>query len=156
MYELGLIGALASAVMAGVFFAFSSFVMKALGNIDRAEGIRAMQRINIDVFSLSFMLMFFGLPLVALLIGVHAVLNWQANESIYYLMASVIYLAGSFGVTVAGNVPLNNRLATVNPESGDANSIWEHYLISWTLWNHLRTFACVLTSVALVCASVVK
>lgn len=61
--------AIAAVVMAGVFFAFSSFVMTALGNIAPAEGIKAMQRINIDVFCWSFSLLFFGIPLASLGLG---------------------------------------------------------------------------------------
>ena len=62
--------ALASALMGGIFFAFSSFVMPALGRIPPAEGIRAMQRINIDVFHWSFVVAFFGTPAACLALAV--------------------------------------------------------------------------------------
>jgi uncharacterized membrane protein len=44
-------------------------------------------------------------------------------------------------VTVLFNVPLNNRLATVKPESAEGKAIWTHYLSVWTAWNHVRTVA---------------
>ena len=40
---------LGSAVIGGVFFAFSSFVMKALSRAPSNEGIAAMQSINVVV-----------------------------------------------------------------------------------------------------------
>lgn len=148
--------AVASAVMAGVFFAFSSFVMTALGNIKPAEGIRAMQRINIDVFCWSFSLLFFGIPLASLGLGVFAVWQWSQPDSVYYLMGSIVYLAGSFFVTVAGNVPLNNALGRVDPDSHNAIDEWRAYLVCWTRWNHVRAAACLTACVVIVGASYAK
>jgi uncharacterized membrane protein len=44
-------------------------------------------------------------------------------------------------VTLLFNVPLNNRLAAVKPESAEGKVIWTHYLSVWTAWNHVRTAA---------------
>ena len=44
-------------------------------------------------------------------------------------------------MTVAFNVPLNNRLASAEPDSPAAEALWAHYLSRWTLWNHVRTVA---------------
>ncbi len=43
--------ALGSALVAGVFFAFSTFVMKALGRLQPEQGIAAMQSINVTVLN---------------------------------------------------------------------------------------------------------
>lgn len=142
MLELSLGIAVASAVMAGVFFAFSSFIMTALSNIAPAEGIRAMQRINIDVFCWSFSLLFFGIPLASVGLGIYAVLHFSQPESLYYLIGSIVYLAGSFFVTAVGNVPLNNSLARLDPDAHNAIEQWRGYLVSWTRCNHVRTLAC--------------
>ena len=147
MVGLSLGTAVAAAVMGGVFFAFSSFVMTALGNINPAEGIRAMQRINIDVFCWSFVSLFFGLPLASLGLGIYAVWQWSVPNSVYYLVGSVVYLAGCFLVTAAGNVPLNNVLARVDPDADNAIDEWRRYLVTWTRWNHIRTAACLVACV---------
>jgi len=148
--------AIASAVMAGVFFAFSSFIMTALGNIKPAEGIRAMQRINIDVFCWSFSLLFFGIPLASLGLAVFAVWQWSQPNSLYYLMGSIVYLAGSFVVTIAGNVPLNNALARLDPEAHNAIDEWRTYLAYWTRWNHIRAVACLIACIVIIGTSYVK
>lgn len=148
--------AIASAVMAGVFFAFSSFIMTALGNIKPAEGIRAMQRINIDVFCWSFSLLFFGIPLASLGLAVFAVWQWSQANSFYYLIGSIVYLAGSFFVTIAGNVPLNNALARIDPDAHNAIDEWRRYLVDWTRWNHIRAVACLISCVVIIATSYVK
>lgn len=141
MFELSMATAAACAVMAGVFFAFSAFIMTALGNIPPSEGIRAMQRINIDVFCWPFFFLFFGLPLVSLGLGIYAIVQWSLPESIYYLAASTVYICGSFLVTVICNIPLNDALARVDANTESAVEAWQNYLIYWTKWNHVRAFA---------------
>lgn len=144
--------AIASAVMGGVFFTFSTFVMAALGNLKPAEGIRAMQRINIDVFCWPFSILFFGLPVALSVLGIYSVMHsTQANTGLL-LAACGIYLIGSFLLTVFGNVPLNNKLARTDSEAEESVGQWNHYLIYWTRWNHLRTVACVATSILLLLA----
>jgi len=142
MNELSLITAVASVIMAGIFFTFSSFVMTALGNLQACDGIRAMQRINIDVFNWSFAFLFFGIPLAAVVLGIYAVINWSESEAPYYLVGSIVYLFGSLVVTGLRNVPLNDMLARIDPDEDNAVKEWRRYLISWKRWNHVRTGAC--------------
>ena len=44
-------------------------------------------------------------------------------------------------VTAVRNVPLNNMLAAVPPESTEATDHWNEYVRRWTAWNHLRVVA---------------
>ena len=60
VFALTLIAALGSGLMAGVFFAFSSFVMTALARLAPAPGIAAMQSINVVVINPLFMAGFLG------------------------------------------------------------------------------------------------
>ncbi len=39
------------------------------------------------------------------------------------------------------NVPLNEALARVEPDSTEGASLWISYLANWTAWNHVRTIA---------------
>ena len=57
------------------------------------------------------------------------------------LTGGILYLVGCIGVTMVGNVPLNERLAKANPDDAEAESLWSFYLARWTLWNHVRTAA---------------
>jgi uncharacterized membrane protein len=132
--------------MAGVFFAFSTFVMNALARLPPAHGIAAMQSINIVVINPLFMTVFMGTALTSVIFAIASLLRWQSPRSAYLLTGSVLYLAGTFLVTIVFNVPLNNALAVVDPTSADAASTWSRYLSGWTAWNHVRTVAAVVAS----------
>ena len=42
-------------------------------------------------------------------------------------------------MTIVFNVPLNNRLASVTPESAEGAAVWTRYLSAWTASNYVRT-----------------
>lgn len=68
------------------------------------------------------------------------------------LVGSLLYLVGTVLVTMARNVPLNNALAAVQPESADVSIRWERYAAAWTAWNHVRTAAALLAAAAFIVA----
>ncbi|MDO8211180.1 DUF1772 domain-containing protein [Conexibacter sp. CPCC 206217] len=136
---LTLATALGCGLMAGVWFAFSAFVMQALERLPTAQGVAAMQSINRTAVLPPLMIALFGVALACLgLIGWSA-LNWSDARAIWVLAAAVVYLIGTVGVTIAGNVPLNDALAPLAPHSEAAAREWAHFLDSWTVWNHVRT-----------------
>ena len=63
-----------------------------------------------------------------------------------------MYLLGSFIVTVALNVPLNDRLAAAKPDAPETVALWATYLSQWTAWNHVRTVASLLATALLTLA----
>jgi uncharacterized membrane protein len=141
LFILTFTAALGCGLIAGVFFAFSTFVMNALARRPSAEGIAAMQSINITVINPWFMTAFLGTAVACLLLVVSSLLKWNQPGAIYLLVGSLLYLVGTFGVTMACNVPLNDALAIAKPESTDGANLWASYLTDWTLWNHVRTVA---------------
>jgi uncharacterized membrane protein len=130
--------AVGAGLVAGVFFAFSTFVMKALAQLPNEQGIAAMQRINVVVMNPMFLSLFVGTALIAGICGVGAVVSWGSHRSYLLLAAAFLYVAGCFGVTVVFNVPRNERLARLQPESDEASAYWQVYLQEWTFWNHVR------------------
>lgn len=143
---LVIIALLGSALIGGVFFAFSSFVMKALAREPSAEGIAAMQSINVAVLNPSFLGAFMGTAAVSLLVAVFAVRGWGEPAAPWYLAGAVAYLAGTFFVTLFGNVPLNDQLAAARATDPAATIVWEHYLDRWTLLNTVRTVAALIAA----------
>jgi uncharacterized membrane protein len=133
--------ALGCGLSAGVFFAFSSFVMPALDRLTPAEGIRAMNSINKLAVTPLFMTAFIGTAIGCAGLGIWAVRSWGERPSMWVLAGGVLYLVGAFGVTVVANVPLNDALAAVDPGAADAASAWNSYVGDWTNWNHVRTVA---------------
>jgi uncharacterized membrane protein len=141
LFTLKLLAALGCGLIPGVFFAFSTFVMKALAQQPPAEGIAAMQSINITVINPWFMTAFIGTGIACLILIVTLLFKWQQPGVAYLLVASLLYLVGSLGVTIAFNVPLNDALAVVKPNSPEGAALWANYLKNWTFWNHMRTIA---------------
>ena len=84
---------------------------------------------------------FFGTAIVCLFIAIDSLFNWHRANTIYLFCGSLLYLFGTLGVTVAFNVPLNNRLAIAKIESAEDIELWTKYLSDWTFWNHVRTVA---------------
>jgi len=144
--------AIGAGLVSGIFFAFSTFVMQALGRLAPREGISAMQAINIAVINPWFFLPFFGTGVLCIATIAVALLTNSTDSFAAVLAGSFLYLFGCLGVTVAGNVPLNDSLAKANPGEAEAESLWTRYLVSWTRWNHLRTAASLAAAVAFVIA----
>jgi len=132
---------LGSALIGGIFFAFSSFVMKALARVPSSEGIAAMQSINVVVLNPSFLGIFMGTAVISLAVAVLAVKGWGTPSAPFFVAGALLYLAGTFLVTAFGNVPLNDRLAAVVATDPASVAVWEHYLDRWTLLNTIRTAA---------------
>lgn len=149
---LTLLAALGSALVAGIFFAFSSFVMTALGRIPAPAGILAMQSINVAVLNPIFFSAFFGTGLVSLALVAAALMEWSLSTSLYLLAASFLYIVGCLLVTIGFNVPLNNRLKSVGAESAEGATVWTEYLSTWTAWNTVRTIASLAASVLFILA----
>ncbi|MDN5936093.1 MAG: DUF1772 domain-containing protein, partial [Nitrosospira sp.] len=126
-------------LMAGLFFAFSNFVMKALAQLRLESGIAAMQFINILVFNPLFMIVFLGAAVICLLLVIYSFVRWQSPGTVYLMAGSSLYLIGNYVVTIAFNGPKNNVLAHVDASEPEAVSTWRNYIIGWTRWNHVRT-----------------
>ena len=138
---VGTTALLGSALVGGIFFAFSSFIMKALARVPPAEGIGAMQSINVVVLNPSFLGAFFGTAVLSLGAGGVALAGWGRPFAAFFLGGALFYLVGTFLVTMVANVPLNDQLAAVSGTDAAARDVWEHYLGRWTMWNHVRTAA---------------
>ena len=128
----------------GVFFAFSSFVMKALARLQPAQGIAAMQSINLVAVGTAL----FGTAAAAVALAVWALVDWNDSFGRYLLAASVVYLVGAIGLTIAYHVPRNEALAAAEPQRSEAARHWARYLTEWTKRNHVRAAAALAAAAA--------
>ena len=152
IFSILLIGTLGSGLMAGLFCSFSTFLLQALSELPPPKGIAAMQSINLVIVKPSFLGVFFGTALAcALTLG----LGWQQLDKgvlVWIAAGGVVYVLGSIMVTIAFNVPLNNRLAAVDPESEEGAQMWQFYLERWIRWNHVRSIASTASTILLLVA----
>ena len=136
--------AISSGLMAGTYFAFSSFIMQSLSALDGVEGMRAMNAINEVILRSLFMPLFFASAVFALVLVGGGLWTWGEPDSLWATAAGSIYVIGMFGVTALFNVPLNNALAKAGGES-NPEQVWAHYCTVWTRWNSIRAVASLMT-----------
>ena len=146
IFALTFAAAIGCGLVGGIFFAFSSFVMAALGRLPTDHGIAAMNSINVTAINPVFMLAFLGTGLGCAALAVGSYFWWDQVSGKLILAASVIYLVGCIGVTKVCNIPLNDALAAVQTGTPEAAALWAQYLDKWTAWNTVRTVAPVVSA----------
>lgn len=146
----GTVTAVIGAAVGGLFYAFSTFVMRGLDRTEPVDAITAMRGINAEAqANVPFLALFVGSAVLALGVGIAAVVRLRSPGAGYVLAGAVLMLL-TLVVTMAFNVPLNNALDRVDPSTmsaADAAWEWHAYRVPWTLWNHVRTVAPLLGSV---------
>ena len=135
--------------MAGFFWSFSVVVMPGLGLSEPTTALAAMQDINLGVRNSLFAVGFFGAALMAAAIAVWSLIA-RRSAGVVHTVAALLYLAGVFGVTVLGNVPMNEALAMVDPSSEGAGAAMADYLRDWTNLNHVRTVSALVATALLI------
>ncbi len=151
-FVLVVLGVLGTGVVAGVFCGFSTFVMRGLAALPPAQGVAAMQAVNVTALQPPFMLVFIGQAALCVAILVVTFVVWPDEGAVELILASALYLVGTFVLTMAANVPRNNALMKLEPASAEAAAYWPVYVREWTLWNHIRAVASAAASVLYVLA----
>ncbi len=146
--------AICSGLMAGVYLAFSGFMMRSLASLEVGQAIAAMNSINVVIVRSSFMPLFFGSTLVLVLLVVAGIWQWGSPGSYRAIVAGTVYVTGMFLITAIYNVPLNNALASSGGNGPAAQDLWQKYLVQWTRWNTARAVACITTFV--VCLTLIS
>lgn len=145
---LGILSVVLSGLVAGLFYAYACSVNIGLGRLSDTEYLSAMQSINKAILNPAFFLSFMGALFV---MPLATWFTYTPNPPIQFhflLSASIIYVAGVFGVTVMGNVPLNDALAIFNIEKASTQELFSQREKFETAWNNLhliRTWAAIVS-----------
>ncbi|MDJ1497354.1 DUF1772 domain-containing protein [Cytophagaceae bacterium DM2B3-1] len=147
-----------TALMAGLFFAYSVSVSLGLQKLSDIEYIKAMQSINREIQNPLFFSCFFG---ALLLLPWACIQQYSLNKStfLFLLAASVVYGIGVFGVTIVANVPLNNQLDAFSLSTASSEQIQKQRSLfegRWNIWNHVRTIASLVAVMAAIGACLVR
>ncbi|WP_426049891.1 DUF1772 domain-containing protein [Chryseobacterium sp. NFX27] len=150
-----LITAVLTALVAGLFYAYSCSVVLGLGKLSDTEYLKSMQSINREILNPVFFMSFMG---AAVLLPVTTFLfRGEQPGFLFLLLASAAYLIGVFGVTVAGNVPLNDMLDKFDISNSTAEAVKqmrESFENRWNLLNNVRTVFSVISIVLVICACI--
>ena len=145
---LTVVTAVGSGLNAGVFFAFSVFVMKALAELPPATGAAAMQSINVEAPTPWFMSALFGTALFSVALAAASLFRLDEPEGVTRLIASALYLV-AIVLTGTYHVPRNNALANLDPDDPATAAHWRTYAREWTSLNHVRTLGPLAAATAL-------
>lgn len=148
---LTLVAAVGAGIASGVFFAFSTFVMTALGRLPDREGLAAMQQINRAAPNPVFLVLWLGTALLCVALGISAVRRLGEPSAAWQLAGATLYLA-MMVLSFSYHIPHNDALGRLEPGAAGSADEWRSYLSSWTALNHVRTVVSGAGSVALVVA----
>ncbi|MFF7354675.1 DUF1772 domain-containing protein [Streptomyces filipinensis] len=151
-FVLVVAGIVGTGLTAGVFCAFSTFVMRGLAALPPAQGVAAMNAINGAAVRPAFMTVFTGSAVLSAMIAVVTFVVWPDDGRLELLLGSALYLVGSFGLTIVANVPRNDRLARLTPGAPETAAYWPAYVREWTFWNHVRAVASAVAALVYVLA----
>lgn len=144
---------LVTALIAGLFYAYSCSVNPGLHRLTDGEYLRSMQNINRailnPVFYASFMGAFFLLPVCTYVVYRH---DGISLSFWFILAAALLYIIGTFGVTIAGNVPLNEMLDKFDTQSATVQEIRAFRTKFEMPWNRLHTIRTIANILSLICA----
>ncbi len=146
--------ALWSAVIGGVFSAFSEFIMAALLKAEPAAGIEAMQHINRTVIRTQFVAGILLIAPASILMALYSLTAFDGAARFALIGAPAIYVPTVFLMTMLGNVPMNNRLDRLDHTQPEAHAYWVRYGRNWTRLNHVRTLGSVATAALYLFAAV--
>ncbi len=133
--------------MAGVYFAFSAFIMRSFDQLGATQATNAMNAINEVILRSWFMALFFGSSLLFAILSAFALFNAELPGRWLLFTTGLIYVIGMFVCTAMFNVPLNNRLAEMPDDESGVSDNWALYFRNWTRWNHLRGVCCLVSLV---------
>jgi len=147
--------ALWSAVIGGVFSAFSEFIMAGLLRAKPAGGIESMQHINRTVIKTQFVAGIILISVFSALFAFYAFAVFDGYGLAILILAPIVYVPSVFVMTVAGNVPMNNKLERLDHTSDEAKVYWIEYCRDWTRLNHVRALGSIITACLYISAAVV-
>ncbi len=136
-----------AALMAGLFFAYSYSVNPGLHRLSDLAYLQTMQSINRAIQNPPFLLCFLG---TAVLFPASAWLHYRAPVRLRFVLliiAAVIYGLGVLGVTIAGNIPLNDSLSTIDLNAAAPAELATHraaFEPDWNRWHTIRMGASIL------------
>mmetsp|Transcript_19048 Transcript_19048/g.26810 ORF Transcript_19048/g.26810 Transcript_19048/m.26810 type:complete len:206 (+) Transcript_19048:210-827(+) len=139
-----------NSMAAGIIFIFSNTVMPSLATLDADVGINIMNKINVVIVNPLFIVAFFGglisaYPTRVMMKNPDA---YSKPARFYALASTLIFFFGEFMVTVTQNVPRNNALLAVDPDSDEGVEYWQNnFLKGWVAWNTARGFFATVSAV---------
>ena len=138
---------LLTGLMAGIFFTWSNAVKPGIGKLSDIEYLRALQSMNRVILNNAFRIIFLGAIIAVALVPVFYFNLYPKNIFWLFVFTLVIYWIGVFGVTVSGNIPLNEILDKTNLESITSEEIKTLRMSIEVKWNNFNLIRCISSAI---------
>ena len=144
---------LLTGLMAGIFFTWSNAVKPCIGKLSDIEYLTALQSMNRVILNNAFKIIFLGSIIAVALVPVFYFNLYPKNIFLLFVFTLVIYWIGVFGVTVSGNIPLNEILDKTNLESitsEEIKTLRKSIEVKWNNFNIIRCISSAITFLILI------
>ena len=142
-------------LVAGLLFAFAVIVMPGIGSLDDGGFIRAFQAIDrvIQNNQLLFLIVWVGSLLALIAAAVLGMWALSGADRLLIIVAALLYLLCVQLPTFTINIPLNNEVQKLDPDSMNETTrkrAREAFEPRWNRWNAIRTASASLASILLI------
>lgn len=146
---------LGSALITGFFWGWGVSAIPGLAKVSDRTYVSSMQSINKAILNPMFLIVFVGSVFLLVLAVIVAFANGDTRRGWWLTAAAVAYTVGVVGLTMVGNVPLNDQLEAFDSTGGtdaDFAAARRDYEGPWNRLHYIRStvgvFAVVFASVA--------
>ena len=137
-------------LMAGIFFTWSNAVKPGIGKLSDIEYLRALQSMNRVILNNAFKIIFLVAIIAVALVPVFYFNLYPRNIFWLFVFTFIIYWIGVFGVTVSGNIPLNEILDKTNLESITSEEIKTLRKSIEVKWNNFNLIRCISSGITFI------
>ena len=141
---------LLTGLMAGIFFTWSNAVKPGIGKLSDIEYLTALQSMNRVILNNAFKIIFLGAIIAVALVPVFYFNLYPRNIFWLFVFTLIIYWIGVFGVTVSGNIPLNEILDKTNLESITSEEIKTLRKSIEVKWNNFNLIRCISSGITFI------
>ncbi len=144
---------LSTGLMAGIFFTWSNAVKPGIGKLSDIEYLKALQSMNRVILNIPFKIIFF-ISIISVALVPVLYFDLYPNMIFWLFIFTLLsYWGGAFGITLFGNIPLNEKLDKTNLESISTQKIKllrTGIESNWNNLNLIRTISSLITFILLI------
>ncbi len=149
-----ILSTLLCSLVSGLVFAFAIVVMPGIKNLKDREFIRAFQVMDgvIQNNQPLFIFVWIGSALTLIASAILGIWQLDGIQRIFLIITAFIYIIGVHIPTITINIPLNNKLQTLDTNSSNETTqqtVRGDFELRWNFWNSFRTVVSSLVSVLL-------
>lgn len=135
-------------LVAGLLYGWTFSVIPGTTRVSDRTYVETMQHINRAIINSAFIVPFMGMPLALAAASVVHLQDGDTQRGWLLAGAAGTYLVGVLGVTIGGNIPLNDALDGFDLQAASAEELSERrrtYERPWNRFHRTRTVASVVS-----------